>query len=110
MDINHWLNGGVRFFVVIVKSSYNRVPVRKLFPPNTTSADITGLSHYREYNVSVVAIDGRGSPFQSTVLQAKTDELGESKKFGVTTEINLLGRNQVFCACDSKNPCEMFVV
>ena len=79
MDINsyYWLTGGVRFFVVIAKSSYNSVPVRKLFPPNITSAEITGLDPYREYNVSVTAIDGYGSPFQSTVLQAKTDEEGE---------------------------------
>ncbi|XP_074619287.1 uncharacterized protein LOC141878299 isoform X2 [Acropora palmata] len=74
MDINNWLSGGVRFFVVIANSSYNNVPIRKLVPPNITSAEITGLDPYREYNVSVVAIDGYGSPFQSTVLQAKTDE------------------------------------
>ena len=77
MDINNWLSGGVRFFVVIANSSYNNVPIRKLVPPNITSAEITGLDPYREYNVSVVAIDGYGSPFQSTVLQAKTDEGGE---------------------------------
>ena len=77
MDINHWLKGGVRFFVVNVKSSYSSVPVRKLLPPNVTSAEITGLEPYQEYNVSVVAIDGYGSPFRSTVRQAKTDEGGE---------------------------------
>ena len=80
MDINNWLNGGVRFFVVIAKSSYNNILIRKLVPPNITSAEITGLDPYREYNVSVVAIDGYGSPFQSTVLQAKTDEGGEKKQ------------------------------
>ena len=67
----------MRFFVVNVKSSYSSVPVRKLLPPNVTSAEITGLDPYREYNVSVVAIDGYGSPFQSTVRQVKTDEGGE---------------------------------
>ena len=77
MDINNWLNGGLRFFVVIANSSHNNVPVRRLLPPNITSAEITGLDPYREYNVRVVAIDGYGSPFQSTVLQAKTDEGGE---------------------------------
>ena len=77
MDINTWLNGGVRFFVVNVNSSYSSVPVRKLRPPNVSSAEITGLEPYREYNVSVVAIDRYGSPFQSTVRQAKTDEGGE---------------------------------
>ena len=81
MGINYWLNGGVRFFVVIAKSRYNSVPVRKLFPPNITSAEITGLEPYREYNVSVVAIDAHGSPYQSTVLQGKTDEGGELKQF-----------------------------
>ena len=63
--------------MVNVKSSYCSVPVRKLLPPNITTAEITGLDPYREYNVSVVAIDGYGSPFQSTVRQAKTDEGGE---------------------------------
>ena len=77
MDINKWLNGGVRFFVAIANSSSNNVPVRKLLPPNITSAEITGLDPYREYNVSVVAIDGYGSPFQSPVRQEKTDEGGE---------------------------------
>ncbi|XP_015762664.1 PREDICTED: uncharacterized protein LOC107341715 isoform X3 [Acropora digitifera] len=72
MDINHRLNGGVRFFVVIAKSSYSSVPVRKLFSPNITLAEIMGLDPYTVYNVSVVAIDGYGSPFRSTVLQAKT--------------------------------------
>ena len=77
MDINNSLHGGVRFFIAIANSSSNNVPVRKLFPPNISSAEITGLDAYREYNVSVVAIDGYGFPFQSTVLQAKTDEGGE---------------------------------
>ena len=80
MDINNWLNGGVRFFVVIANSSHNNVPVMKLLPPNITSSEITGLDPYREYNVSVMAIDGYGSPFQSTVLQAKTDEGGDKKQ------------------------------
>ena len=70
----------MRFFVVIANSRYNSVPVRKLFPPNITSVEITGLDPYREYNVSVVAIDAHGSPFQSTVLQGKTDEGGEANK------------------------------
>ncbi|XP_015774187.1 PREDICTED: uncharacterized protein LOC107352362 [Acropora digitifera] len=73
MDINHRLNGGVRFFVVIAKSSYSSVPVRKLFSPNITPAEITGLDPHTVYNVSVVAIDGYGSSFRSTVLQAKTN-------------------------------------
>ena len=73
MDINHRLNGGVRFFVVIAKSSYNSVPVRKLFSPNITRAEITGLDPHTVYNVSVLAIDGYGLPFRSTVLHAKTD-------------------------------------
>ena len=77
MDINNWLNGGVRFFVVIANSSHNNVPVRKLLPPNITSSEITGLDPYREYNMSVMAIDGYGSPFRSAVLQAKTNEGGE---------------------------------
>ena len=77
MDINHWLKGGVRFFVVNVKSSYSSVSVRKLLPSNVTTIEITGLDPYREYNVSVMAIDGFGSPFRSTVRQAKTDEGGE---------------------------------
>ncbi|XP_044181061.1 MAM and LDL-receptor class A domain-containing protein 1-like isoform X3 [Acropora millepora] len=78
MDINHRLNGGARFFVVIAKSSYSSVPVRKIFPPNITSAEITGLDPYTVYNVSVVAIDGNGSPFNSSVLQARTDESGNA--------------------------------
>ena len=77
MDINNWLNGGVRFFVVTANSSHNNVPVRKLLPPNITSSEITGLDPYREYNMSVMAIDGYGSPFRSAVLQAKTNEGGE---------------------------------
>jgi len=77
MDINHRLNGSIRFFVVTAKSSYGSVPVRKLFSPNITSAKIRELDPYTEYNVSVVAIDGNGSPFQSTFLQARTDEGGE---------------------------------
>ena len=77
MDINNWLNGGVRFFVVVANSIHNNVPVIRLLPPNITSSEITGLDPYREYNVSVMAIDRHGSPFQSTVLQAKTDEGGE---------------------------------
>ena len=80
MDINHWLKGGVRFFVVnvaAVNSSYSSVLVRKLLPPNVTSAEITGLYPYQEYNVTVVAIDGHGSPFRSIVRQAKTDEGSE---------------------------------
>ena len=81
MDINHRLNGGARFFVVIAKSSYSSVPVRKIFPPNITSAEITGLDPYTVYNVSVVAIDGNGSPFNSSVLQARTDESGKYKLF-----------------------------
>ena len=74
MDIKHRLNGGLRFFVVNSKSSYSSVPVRKIFSPNITSAEITGLDPYTVYNVNVVAIDGYGSPFQSTFLQARTDE------------------------------------
>ena len=81
MDINHRLNGGARFFVVIAKSSYSSVPVRKIFPPNITSAEITGLDPYTVYNVSVVVIDGNGSPFNSSDLQARTDESGEYKLF-----------------------------
>ena len=77
MDINHRLNGGIRFFVVTAKGSYGSVPVEKLFSPNITSAKIRELDPYTEYNVSVVAIDGNGSPFQSTFLQARTDEGGE---------------------------------
>ena len=73
-DIKHRLNGGLRFFVVNSKSSYSSVPARKIFSPNITSAEITGLDPYTVYNVSVVAIDGYGSPFQSTFLQARTDE------------------------------------
>ena len=79
MDINHRLIGGARFFVVIAKSSYSSVPVRKIFSPNITSAEITGLDPYTVYNVSVVVIDGNGSPFNSSVLQARTDESGEYK-------------------------------
>ena len=77
MDINHRLNGGARLFVVIAKSSYSSVPIRKLFSPNITSTEITGLDPYTVYNVSVVVIDGNGSPFKSTVLQARTDKEGE---------------------------------
>ena len=77
MDIKYWLNGGVRFFVVAAKNSYSSVPIRKLFSPNITSAEITGLDPYTVYNVSVVVIDGNGSPFKSTVLQARTDKEGE---------------------------------
>ncbi|XP_044163640.1 MAM and LDL-receptor class A domain-containing protein 2-like [Acropora millepora] len=73
MDIKYWLNGGVRFFIVAAKNSYSSVPIRKLFSPNITSAEITGLDPYTVYNVSVVVIDGNGSPFKSTVLQARTD-------------------------------------
>ena len=81
MDINHRLNSGVRFFVVISKSSYSNVSVRKIFPPNITSTEITELDPYTEYNLSVVAIDGNGLPFHSSVLQARTDESGEYKLF-----------------------------
>ena len=77
MDINHRLNSGVRFFVVISKSSYSSVPVRKIFSPNITSAEITELDPYTVYNVSVVAIDGYRSPFQSTFLLARTNEGGK---------------------------------
>ncbi|XP_044162896.1 MAM and LDL-receptor class A domain-containing protein 1-like [Acropora millepora] len=73
MDVKYWLNGGVRFFIVAAKNSYSSVPIRKLFSPNITSAEITGLDPYTVYNVSVVVIDGNGSPFKSTVLQARTD-------------------------------------
>ena len=81
MDVKYWLNGGVRFFVVIAKSSYSSVPVRKLFSPNITSTEITGLDPYTVFNVSVVAIDDSGSPFKSSVLHARTDESGEWKLF-----------------------------
>ena len=81
MDINHRLNGGARFFVVIAKSSYSSVPVRKLFSPNITLAEIMGLDPYTVYNVSVVAIDGYGSPFRSTVLQAKTSGWSKYRHF-----------------------------
>ena len=77
MDINNRLNANVRFFVVIAKSSHNSVPVRKLFSPNVTSVQITDLAPYTEYNVSVVAIDTNGSPFESEFLLAMTDEEGE---------------------------------
>ncbi|XP_044162897.1 MAM and LDL-receptor class A domain-containing protein 2-like [Acropora millepora] len=73
MDVKYWLNGGVRFFIVAAKNSYSSVPIRKLFSPNITSAEITGLDPYTVYNVSVVVIDGNGSAFKSTVLQARTD-------------------------------------
>ncbi|XP_044162898.1 uncharacterized protein LOC114956623 [Acropora millepora] len=74
MDVKYWLYGGVRFFVVAAKNSYSSVPIRKLFSPNITSAEITGLDPYTEYNVSVVAIDDSGSPFNSSVIHARTDE------------------------------------
>ena len=77
MGINNWHNDGLRFFVVIAKSSYSNSPVRRLFSPNTTSAALTGLDPYTAYNVSVMAVDGDGSLFKSTVLQAKTDEWGK---------------------------------
>ena len=77
MDINHRLIGGVRFFVVIAKSSYSSVPVKDLFSANTTSVQITELDPSTEYNVTVVAIDGRGSPFKTAALLARTDEGGE---------------------------------
>ena len=81
MEISNRLHGGVRFFVVIAKSSYSSVPAKKLFSHNITSAQITGLDPFTVYNVSVVAIDGNGSPFNSSVLQARTDESGEYKLF-----------------------------
>ena len=81
MDVKYWLNGGVRFFFVAAKNSYSSVPIRKLFSPNITSAEITGLDPYTVYNVSVVVIDGNGSPFKSTVLYTRTDESGEWKLF-----------------------------
>ena len=74
MDINHRLNGSVHFFVVTSKSSHSSFPVRKILSPHVTSAEITELDPNTVYNVSVVAIDGYGSPFQSTFLQARTDE------------------------------------
>ena len=77
MDIKYWLNGGVRFFVVAANNSYSSVRIRKLFSPNITSAEITGLDPYTVYNVSVVVINGNGSAFKSTVLQARTDKEGE---------------------------------
>ena len=81
MDINHRLNDSVRFFVVIAKSSYSSVPVRKLVSPNFTSVEIKGLDPHTVYNVSVVAIDGYGLPFRSTVLQAKTNGWSKYRRF-----------------------------
>ena len=75
MVINHRLKGGVRFFVVIAKSSYSSV--KKLFSGDKTSVQITQLDPSTEYNVSVVAIDGYGSPFISAALHARTNEGGE---------------------------------
>ena len=42
------------------------------FSRNITSSEITGFDPYREYNVGGVA--QCGLPFNTTVLQAKTDE------------------------------------
>ena len=79
MEISNRLNGGARFFIVIAKSSYISVPAKKLLSHNITSTQIIGLDPFTVYNVSVVAIDGNGSPFDSSVLQARTDESGEYK-------------------------------
>ncbi|KAK2561818.1 MAM and fibronectin type III domain-containing protein 1 [Acropora cervicornis] len=94
-DINHRLNGGIRFFVVTAKSSYGSVPVRKLFSPNITSAKIRELDPYTEYNVSVVAIDGNGSPFQSTFLQARTDEGGKENESCCFQALKIVLKNKL---------------
>ena len=78
MDISSWLNDSVRFFVVIAKSSFSNSPIGRLFSPNVTSTELTRLDPYTAYDVSVTAVDGDGSPFKSTVLQARTDEWGKS--------------------------------
>ena len=77
MDISHRLNSGVRFFVVIAKSSSGGVPVKKIFSADITSVQITELDPSTEYNVSVVAIDGHGSPFKTAALLTRTDKGGE---------------------------------
>ena len=77
MDISSWLNDGLRFLVVIAKSSHSNSPVGRLFSSNITSTELTGLDPYTAYDVSVMAVDGNGSLFKSTALQAKTDEWGK---------------------------------
>ena len=77
MDISSWVHDGLRFFVVIAKSSYSNLTVRRFFSSNITFTELTGLDPYIAYDVSVLAVDGHGSLFKSTVLQARMDEWGK---------------------------------
>ena len=51
--------------------------MKNIFSADITSVQITELDPSTEYNVSVVAIDGRGWPFKTATLLARTDEGGE---------------------------------
>ena len=76
-DLEDQPNIGARFYLVILNKTDRNVPLRKLLYPNSTSTQMTGLMPYTEYNISVIAISGNGTPYQSEDLLVRTDEGGE---------------------------------
>ena len=77
-NLTNQLNGGVRFYVALVrKTNGSQIFPVEIVPGNTTALAITGLDGYTEYNIGVVAVNGDGTPFKSADVLAMTDEGGE---------------------------------
>ena len=72
------LHSGVRFYVALArKISNSSESTGQIVAGNVTASQITELDEYTEYNVSVVAVDGNGIPFNSAEVFVMTDEGGE---------------------------------
>ena len=70
------LSFGISFYVAIAERMMNASSVSngKLLPGNTTSSEITNLEIYTEYNIYVIIVDNKGTPFKSAVFVTMTDE------------------------------------
>ena len=70
------LSFGISFYVAIAERMMNVSSVSngKVLPGNTTSSEITNLEIYTEYNIYVIIVDSKGTPFKSAVFVTMTDE------------------------------------
>ena len=65
------LSFGISFYVAIAERMMN---VSSVSNGKTTSSEITNLEIYTEYNIYVIIVDSKGTPFKSAVFVTMTDE------------------------------------
>lgn len=65
MKLNTVVNEYARFYIVEIKSIQDFVLAEEMFPGNTSTAVIKGLSFSTKYRVIVFGIDSIGQPYRS---------------------------------------------